>query len=275
MSVLIGRGRLVVAGLAAVGVLMVMAASASAETVYSNVPGTLEGNYASVGAEAYGYGEFGTQVELAGAARNGPQIEVVMSAWACQFGAWFAGTCETPSKKKFKWPMTVKLYEVGEKNQVGEKLGEATKTFSMPYRPSEDHVHCESGRWYDATTATCFHGLAFKVKFPRVKVKRLPKRVVVGISYNTSDFGPTPVGKTACNEKSGGCYYDSLNVGLAEPAENLLTAGANPAGPYINVLNAGYDSETCGNEAEVGKFIPAECEGYWEGDEPLIQISAN
>ena len=38
------------------------------EVTYSNVPNTLEGNYASIGPEAYAYHEFGGQVELAGTA---------------------------------------------------------------------------------------------------------------------------------------------------------------------------------------------------------------
>lgn len=279
MSVLIGRTRLLAAGIAAVGVLLVLAASAAAsEVVYSNVPATLEGNYGSVGAEAYSYAEFGGQVELAGTKRNSPQVEVVMSSWGCQFGTWFNKTCETPKpKKKFKWPLTLTLYEVGEMNAVGEKLGEVKKTFAMPYRPSEDHVHCPEGeRWYDAADATCFHGYAFKLKFPKVKVQRVPKRVIIGISYNTSHYGPAPVGdNNECNLKSAGCYYDSLNIGLAEPSENLLTKGMDPTEPYIDILQEGANAEVCGRTGEVGKFVPSECNAYWEGDQPLLQISAN
>ena len=60
-------------------------------------------------------------------------------------------TCETPKlTKKFKWPLTLYVYEVGEKNTVGEKLGSVTKTFAMPYRPSDDLIHCPSGeQWYE------------------------------------------------------------------------------------------------------------------------------
>jgi hypothetical protein len=270
---------LVATAVAAISALAINAATAAAasETVYSNVPTTLAGNYASVGAEAYSYAEFGGQVELAGTKRNTPQVEVVMSAWGCQFGSWFAATCETPNpKKKVKVPMTVKLYEVGEKNAVGEQLGEAKKTFAMPYRPSDDTVHCTEGRWYDAAENTCYHGLAFKIKFSGIKVLRLPKRVIVGLSYNTSHYGPAPLGdKNECNSKSSGCYYDSLNIGLAEPEEKLLTTGADPAEPYINLANAGALSEACGNEADLGKFGPTECNAFWGGDQPLLKITAH
>ncbi len=253
------------------------AASASAsEVVYSNVPNTLAGNYASVGAEAYSYAEFGTQMELAGTARNKPKVEVVMSAWACQFGTWNAATCETPKEnKKFKWPLTLSVYEVGEQNAVGEKLASVTKTFAMPYRPSDDVEHCGGGRWYQPSTKECFHGKAFTVKFPALKVLRLPKRVIFGISYNTSNYGPSPIGKAECSLKSAGCYYDSLNVGLAEPAENLLTVGMNPTEPYVHVQNAGNLGEACGNSAALTEFVPSECNAYWEGDQPLMRVTTH
>jgi hypothetical protein len=271
--------RLLTAAALATGVVAAAAStSAASEVVYNNIPNTLPGNFVSVGAEAYSYAEVGTQLELGGSKRNKPQVEVVMSAWACQYGTWYQATCETPQpKKKFKWPLTVKFYEVGENNAVGEYLGETSKTFSMPYRPSDDTVHCTEGRWYDAASATCFHGYAFKVKFPPVKVLRLPKRVIIGISYNTSDHGPAPVGSAnACNTKSAGCYYDSLNVGLEEAGENLLTAGKNPTEPYINLQSeAAVEAFGCGNNALLGKFGMDACPAFWEGSQPLLRISAH
>ena len=271
--------RVVAAALAATGVLAVGSATAGAsEVVYNNVPSTLAGNYASVGAEAYSYAEFGGQVELVGTQRNKPTIEVVMSAWGCQFGTWFANSCETPKPtKKIKIPVTLKMYEVGEKNKVGEQIGEISKTFPMPYRPSDSPGKCAEGRWYDAAENTCYHGLAFKIKFPPLKTLRMPKKVIVGLSYNTSHYGPSPLGdKNDCNTKSAGCYYDALNVGIAEPSENLLTAGVDPAEPYIHILNAGAASEACGNETEAqAKLAPSECNAFWEGDQPLIRITAH
>jgi hypothetical protein len=115
------------------------------------------------------------------------------------------------------------------------------------------------------------------VKFPVLNVLRMPRRVIVGVSYNTSHYGPGPVpvgDKQACNTKSAGCYYDALNVGLAEPSEELLTTGADPTEPYIDLASAGALAEACGNGALLGKFGPTECNAFWEGDQPLIQITA-
>jgi hypothetical protein len=260
--------------LAVVGAFAVSAAGASAaEVVYSNVPNTLGPNYASVGPEAYAYHEFGGQLELAGTARNKPTVEVVMSTWGCQFGQWsIKGSCETPlPKKKFKWPLTLNVYEVGEKNAVGEKLGSITKTFSMPYRPSDDVTNCPSGeQWYEPTKKECFHGFAFKLKFPTLKVLRLPKHVIFGISYNTSHYGPAPVGQAApCYTKSAGCYYDSLNVGLEETGENLLTVGMDPAEAYVQSTSS---EMTCGNTALETSFGETTC---LPGYQPLFKVTAH
>jgi len=264
---------LIAMALTAIGALAVSAAGASAEVVYSNIPNTLEPNYSSLGPEAYAYREFGGQVELAGSARNKPTVEVVMSSWGCQFGQWSVkGTCETPQPtKKFKWSLTLNAYEVGEKNAVGEKLGSITKSFAMPYRPSDDVTHCPSGeQWYEATKKECFHGYAFTVKFPPLKVLRLPKHVIFGISYNTSHYGPAPVGQaTACFTKSAGCYYDSLNVGLEEASEHLLTVGANPTEPYIQSISS---EVTCGNTALETSFGETTC---LTGYQPLFKVTAH
>jgi len=43
----------------------------------------------------------------------------------------------------------------------------------------------------------------------------LPNAVVFGVSYNTTHYGPNPIGEgAACYTSSGGCPYDSLNVAL-------------------------------------------------------------
>ena len=174
---------LVATALAAISAFAFSAASASAAgvVVYSNIPVALPGNFASEGFSCCEVKEFGGQMELAGSKRNKPVVEVVMSTWACQYGSWSLNSCETPlPKKKFRWPLTLSVYEVGEKNSVGEEIGSVTKTFAMPYRPSDDPVNCPEGeRWYDAKEATCYHGFAVRLKFPALKVLRLPKHVIL------------------------------------------------------------------------------------------------
>ncbi|MGA2455841.1 MAG: hypothetical protein ABSG93_20255 [Solirubrobacteraceae bacterium] len=269
---------LAVAMLAAVGAIAVTAGAASAsEVVYNNVPSPLPGNFASYGNEAYSMQELGGEVELAGAARKNPKVTVVMSSWACQSGGVYQDTCETAKpNKKFKWPVTLNLYDVGPGNTLGAKIGSTTKTFAMPYRPTRNDavcvpLHYEAGTWYDAATGRCYHGMAFAITFKPVHIE-LRQKVIVSVSYNTTDHGPAPVGTAPCNTSSGGCYYDALNVAIAEPSEKTLTLGAQPTEDIF--VNSTYSEMFC-ESGTAGTFGPAGCSAFWEGAQPVIAVSAN
>jgi hypothetical protein len=268
---------LVVALMATLGVLAGGAAAAGAsEVIYDNVPSPLPGNFVSLGNQAYSMQELGGEVEFAGAARTKPKVTVVMSTWACQSGGVYQDTCETAKpNKKFKWPVTLNIYDVEANGAVGAKVGPAiTKTFKMPYRPSEDDAECvakgyEAGTWYDASTNACYHGMAFPITF-KARVELRP-REILSVSYNTSTHGPSPVGTAACSSTSAGCYYDSLNVALAQPAENTLTVGAQPTSD--DYVNSTYPEMFC-ESGTAGTFGPASCSAFWEGGQPIFEVSA-
>jgi hypothetical protein len=278
-------GRLIAAAVVATGLLAVTAGSAGAsEVVYDNIPGTLPGNFASFGNEAYSVQEFGGVVKLEGAARKNPVVSVVMSSWACQEGHWYgsgASACKTPKPKhKAHVPMTFSIYEVGPGNTVGALLARATKNLKMPYRPSDDPVNCPAGeRWFDVASSTCFHGMAFtvKAKLGQVKYlkaepphneKELPDKVIVTVSYNTSHYGPAPIGQSApCYTSSAGCYYDSLNVAITEPGEGTLSIGKDPTNQLE--LNSTYAAMYCGSSTPLGTLGPtAPIEGTCASESP-------
>lgn len=280
--------KLAAALLVAIGASAMAAGAASAsEAIYNNIPSPLPGNFASFGNEAYSMSEFGGLVELAGSARKNPKVTVVMSAWGCQTGGVFQDTCETPKPgKKFKWPITLNIYDVGPGNTVGAKIGSVTKTFKLPYRPSENDVECvsksyEKGTWFDAATNRCYHGMAFAITFKTVHVE-LRQKAIVTVSYNTSNHGPSPVGAAACNSTSAGCYYDSLNVAITEPSEATLSLGSQPTKSLY--LNTTYGEMYCGSSTPLGTFGPtAPIEGACaasspyeteENIQPAISVSA-
>jgi hypothetical protein len=184
-----------------------------------------------------------------------------MSAWGCQFGSWTNNTCETPKPtQKFKMPITLNIYEVGQGNTVGPKIGTTTKTFKLPYRPTRSpkcggpgYEQYEKGTWYDPASNKCFHGMAFTITFKALKLQVRQKEIIT-VSYNTSHHGPAPVGETACNSTVAGCYYDSLNVAITEPAEGTLTVGKNPTKALY--LNSTYAAMYCGSTTPVGAFGP-------------------
>lgn len=269
---------LVVALMATVGVLACGAAAAGAtEVVYDNVPSPLPGNFASLGNQAYSMQEYGGEVEFAGTARKNPTVTVVMSTWACQSGGVYQDTCETAKpSKKFKWPITLNFYDVEASGAVGAKVGPSiTKTFAMPYRPSKNDAEClakgyAAGTWYDPTTNACYHGMAFPIKFKPAHIE-LRQHQIISVSYDTTTHGPSPVGAAACSTTSAGCYYDSLNVAMAEPGENTLTVGAQPT--TANYVNSTYSEMFC-EGGTAGTFGPASCSAFWEGDQPIFEVSA-
>jgi hypothetical protein len=280
--------KLAAAMLLATGAAAMSAGAADAsEVVYNNIPSPLPGNFASFGNEAYSLSEFGGLIELAGAARKNPKVTVAMSSWACQSGGVYQDTCETPKpNRKFKWPITLNLYDVGPGNTVGAKIGSVTRTFSLPYRPSKNDAVCvakgyEAGTWYDAATNHCYHGMAFAISFKPVHVE-LRQQVIVTVSYNTTDHGPSPVGSAACSSTSGGCYYDSLNVAITEPSEGTLSLGSQPTKALY--LSSTWAAMYCGSSTPLGSFGPtAPIEGACasgspyeteEGIQPAISVSA-
>jgi hypothetical protein len=245
---------LAVTAMAAIG-----AASAGAEVVYNNVPNTLPGNFASIGLAATSSTEFGGEIELAGKARSQPTVTVVMSSWACQSGGVYSGDCATPKPNKgFKIPVTVRVYPVGELEEA--PIGEATKSVKMLYRPSSTPEKCEGDnqRWFDAANGHCYHGFAFPIAIKLGKLKKMPKRSVVTVSYPHSS-GPA----------------QSLNVATSEPSEGTLSLGAQPVGEwFVNSTWSGmYCTGTVGSLGPEGGACSSEAEGI--NYQPVLSVSAN
>jgi hypothetical protein len=286
MNGIISRGRslLALAG-ALLGVLALGAGAAGAAqtTVYNNIVSPLPGNFASVGFEATSTAEYGGQIELAGTARKHPVVTVAMSAWACQEGSTASSTCMTPKpNKKFKWSLTLNIYSVGAGNSVGTKLASVSHTFAMPYRPSQSAACATAGKpgaWLDAaapgaeTAEKCFHGMAFPVTFHTKATTPLPSKVIVSVAYDTSNYGEKPVGTTACNSTPAGCYYDSLNVSVIEPAEKGLTVGSDPT--ESQYVNSNWSEMYCGKTESLNTFAPSGVCAYYEGSQPAFEVKAS
>jgi len=250
-------GILVLAG----GAIAIPTAVASATTpttysqvVYDSTTSPLPGNLVSEAFEATQTSEFGNEITFApGTSRTLSQATVTLSSWGCQSGSWTGGCVTTPGST-FSEPVTLNLYAVGPNNTVGALLSTVTQTFNIPYRPSASPAQCPSTptEWWDATDGSCYNGLATNITFtlPGVTV---PDSVIYGIAYNTSDYGYAPYGdNTACHATSGGCGYDSLNVGLT--IANGPSVGTDPV-PGTIFQNTSYGPFYCDNcAAGVGTF---------------------
>ena len=265
---------LAVAALLAAGVLGVTAGAANAESevVYNNLPEVNPGNVVSQAFEATETGQFGGLVQLAGTARRNGAVTVGMSSWGCEHGSW-PGTppCTTAMGARFPLPITLNIYEAGPSNEVGALLRSVTKTFNIPYRPSENDKKCTGaahGAWYDGALHQCFHGKYTKITFPVGKFT-WPAKAIVSVAYNTSDYGAVPQRPQPCNSEPQGCGYDSLNVGLAE--ETAPSVGSDPlmTSVYQDTKYAPYMCD--GGAGGTGTFRLDE--GCWTY-QPLIRVKA-
>jgi hypothetical protein len=251
----------------------VFSAAGGGKVIYDSTVDPLPGNLPSVGPEAYSFTELGDEVTLAGKPRTVKRVTVTLSSWGCQSGHWYTADCSTSPGATFTLPITFNIYNPGANNRAGSLIATTTQTFDVPYRPSSDNVNCSGGRWLDGAQG-CFNGLAVNVTFDfNSQQVKLPDTVVYGIAYNTSHYGPQPIGDGAsCFASSGGCPYDSLNIALAPS----VTVGSKPF-PNTLYQNAVFAGDYCDNGLDgVGAMrLDSVTSACWTGFIPAVQISAS
>ncbi len=213
------------------------------------------GNLPSVGGEAYSFAEFGNEVVLTSTHLG--KVVVTMSSWGCQTGHWNTNDCGTTPGASFTEPITFNIYNGSGATypKPGALIATRTATFAIPYRPSANFTHCSgsnAGRWWDKALKACLNGKALNVTF-NFGVTLPTKDVVFGITYNTTHYGYAPIGESApCFTSSGGCGYDSLNIGLTQDngtgVGGNVTAGSDRY-PGTVFQNASYNGDYCDNGA--------------------------
>jgi hypothetical protein len=251
---------------------LVAANAVSGQVIYDSTVNPQPGNLPSVGAEAYAFKELGDNITFAGSVRRAKSVTVTMSSWGCQGGAWFSHDCATTPGSTFSIPVTLNIYAAGSPTP-GAPIAARTQTFNIPYRPSSDNTNCTGGRWYQASSGICFNGLANNITFDLTSLNLvLPNSVVYGITYNTTSYGPSPIGTSAaCFGTAAGCPYDSLNIALAP----VVTVGTKT---FYDTLywNDAYASNYCDNGlAGTGTFrLDSPTSACWIGQVPAAQFNA-
>ena len=248
----------------------------TAGTVYDSIPDGNPGNVVSEAFEAQSASEFGGLVQLTSGSTSDPVVTVLMSSWGCSSGHWYDDTCATTPGAGFAEPITLNIYAKSnpvtvEGSAPGPLLMTSTRTFTIPYRPSKDDTHCTGGRWYDSASATCFNGFATPITF-HLSGLLAPSAVVISVAYSTTHYGAHPYGQgTPCFTSSGGCGYDSLNVGLDNTGSALTpTVGTDPI-PDGVFLNSSWSGAYCGSgNPGVGSFVWDS--GCWGGLQPAIRV---
>lgn len=245
--------------------------------IYNSVITPLPGNLPSIGFEATAFNEFGNAVNFSAAKNFGlTKVVVSMSSWGCEAGSWNAMNCVTSANASFPHPITLNVYNPSVDGiNPGSQIASITNTFSIKYRPSAS-TECTSGRWYDKSTKNCFNGYLQNITFDLKNVK-VGSSAIFGITYNTSHYGYAPIGdNAACRTLSGGCGYDSLNVGLSSDPTDV-SKGSNVVAGKLWLASAASYNYADGGAAGLGSFrmdspnTPA----WWDSYVPSIKVFGN
>jgi hypothetical protein len=267
-----GRLAATLAAALAILVLAALAAGAAgAEVIYNNIPGK---SLPALGFQSDSVSEFGGEVQFAGSARTSPTIAVELESYACETGS--VATCTSSPGSSFDWPVTLSVYSVG---SLGAPIARITKTFKIPYRPTES-AKCPNYGWSKGYGKECNLARGTKIKF-KLPGATLPAQAVIAVAYNTDTHGSEPTGEDG--------PYDSLNVAVNasykcvkenaatkvcenEEYEALPTApsvGEDPL-PEQVFLNTTYAAIDCGGT--LGSFGPSgDC---WKYEQPAFEVSA-
>jgi Fibronectin type III domain len=214
-------------------------AGAGITAVYDAIGTSVPGNVPSQPFQAQQVGEFGDLVGLGSGPRGLKSVTIEMSSWGCE--SMPGGVCTTTPGHTFNQPLTLKLYAVNNALPIpatGATLLTKTVSFNIPFRPTADST-CPSPTQWRFNATTCYSGFATPVTFFFDGSLVLPEQLIWGLSFNTSGFGPAPLGYlTPCSSAPQGCPYDSLNVGLSGAATPAAGTDVDTNGVFINTATA-------------------------------------
>jgi Fibronectin type III domain len=241
-------------GLLVASTIAASPAQAAPDVVYDGIGSPLPSNVGpSFGFDATGFNEFGDLVTLAPGPRGLTTVSVALSSQACETGSG-TPTCTTTPGATFTHPLTMTLYNMAGTlgaPTVGPVIATLTDTFTIPFRPSADPVHCTGAnarRWFDGTA--CLTGITKVVDFAFPPGTVLPDTLIWAISYNTEHHGHAPIGVDG--------PYDYLNVG---------TASVNPT------IGTDVDEDMVFvSDAATGDVLASDT--GWTGFRPMAQIGA-
>jgi len=218
------------------------------DVAYNAIPfGAADCPGASLGFEATSTREFGDEVTLGGTARTLVSLTVLFASYGCETGHWYGEQpqvippepCVTTPGLTFTHPVTANIYDCSS-TCPGALLATVTEPLTIPLRPSADDVRCtgaDAGKWFNPVSGKCQNSVSVERTFDFTALSvTLPDNVVWTVAFNTTHYGAAPIGELVpCFSSSGGCPYDSFNVG-AWTFVNAPYAGTDvdPNGAFLN-----------------------------------------
>lgn len=243
------RKRLVVLAalvMAALSVTLAAGSAFAASPVYNAVPSSLPPNVASVGFEATSTSEFGDYVHLSSTNSNRvlSTVTVTLSDWAL-YSDYSSDLRYSGNSATWSHPVTVNVYSnhLGAHGAPDTLLATRTQNVTIPWRATADPT-CLTPTAWRAGDGQCYKGRAFNATFdmgsPSVT---LPDDVIIGVAYNTADYGQAPIGVAG--------PYNSLNVGA--PSGQTASVGTDDSADNV-FWNTSYANFYADPGAGVGVF---------------------
>lgn len=239
----------VLAVAAAASLALALAATSGAVTpsvVYDATPSPLPPNVASLGFEATSTSEFGDQVHLGGTDRVLDDVTVTMSNWAL-YADYASDGRYTANAATWSHPITINVYSshLGTNGAPDTLLATTTQSVTIPWRPLADPTCPNGGTAWRASDGNCYNGIAFNAVFDLSSLNvTLPNDVIVGVAFNTADYGSVPIHLPG--------PYNSLNVGI--PTNQTVTVGndADTSKVFWNTSHGPFYAD--GGAGGVGTF---------------------
>jgi hypothetical protein len=230
---------------AALSVTLAASSAIGASVVYNAIPSPLPPNVASVGFEAQSTSEFGDYVHLSSTNPNRVlnAVTVTMSDWAL-YSDYLTDVRYSGNSATWSHPITVNVYSnhLAANGVPDELLVTKTQTVTIPWRPVAD---ASCGTAWKASNGSCYNGFAFNATFDLSSLnKTLPSDVIVGVAYNTADYGQAPIGVAG--------PYNSLNVGVPTGQTASVGSDANVDNVFWNTSYAPFYAD--GGTSGVGIF---------------------
>lgn len=237
----------------AVGMVMAAGAGAAgAEVVYNNLPPmSVRDPGSQCLVTGCGVSSFGGEIEMAGTRRRITSVTAVLASFTCQSGVYTSDSCKSEPHAKFSWPATLKVFAANG-NAPGALLGEATDTFSVPYKPTPNlphgnHVGCPMTPEGRGWGTGCHISDAARVTFKGLSITA-PQAVIFEISE-----GP-----------GAGANGEIVNVATNNPYNG--NTEQFEGGPPPTVGSDPYPSEAIVNGAP---------QSGWEGFQPAFKVTAS
>ena len=220
-------------------------AASTPTTIYDATPTALAPNIASLGFEATSTSEFGDFVHLGGTNRILNTVTITLSDWAL-YSDYSSDARYMGNPATWSHPITVNVYSnhLGANGAPDTLLISRTQNVTIPWRPVADPT-CPGATAYRASDGACYNGIAFNATVDMsIPATTLPTDVIVGVAYNTADYGAAPI------HLSG--PYNSLNVGVPTGQTASVGIDDNADNVFWNTSFPGFYAD--GGAAGVGTF---------------------